>query len=61
MLPTATLKKKSIKKRGDENIVRKMRALMSSRPCGTLLNILNIGRGMKTVSPNLKPGKGVSF
>lgn len=43
MLPTATLKKKkSIKKRGDESLVRKMQTLMSSRPCGTLLNILNI-------------------
>lgn len=41
MLPTATLKK-SIKKREDENLVRKMQELMSSRPCGTLLNILNI-------------------
>lgn len=42
MLPTATLKKKSIRKRGDESLVRKMQELMSSRPCGTLLNILNI-------------------
>lgn len=42
MLPTATLKKKSIKKREDESLVRKMQELMSSRPCGTLLNILNI-------------------
>lgn len=56
MLPTATLKKKnSIKKRGNESIVRKMQTLMSSRPCGTLLNILNIlgKKKMKTVSPNL--------
>lgn len=31
-----------------------MQTLMSSRPCGTLLNILNIlGKKMKTVSPNL--------
>lgn len=61
MLPTATLKKKSIKKREDESLVRKMQELMSSRPCGTLLNILNIvwgvgWGGMKTASPNLKPG-----
>lgn len=34
--------KNSIKKRGDESIVRKMQTLMSSRPCGTLLNILSI-------------------
>lgn len=56
MLLTATLKKKnSIKKRGNESIVRKMQTLMSSRPCGTLLNILNIlgKKKMKTVSPNL--------
>ena len=56
MLPTATLKKKnSIKKRGNESIVRKMQTLMSSRPCGTVLNILNIlgKKKMKTVSPNL--------
>lgn len=48
--------KKINKERGDESIVRKMQALMSSGPCGTLLNILNIlgrGAGMKTVSPNL--------
>lgn len=38
----SNLKKKSIKKRGDESMVRKMQTLMSSRPCGTLLNILNI-------------------
>jgi hypothetical protein len=44
----------TIKKRGDESTARKMQTLMSSRPCGTLLNILNIwGKKMKTVSPNL--------
>lgn len=37
-------KKNSIKKRGDESRSekKKMQTFMSSRPCGTLLNILNI-------------------
>ena len=64
MLPTATLKKKnSIKKRGNESIVRKMQTLMSSRPCGTLLNILNILGKKKNENSfsQLKPEKGVSF
>lgn len=43
MLPTATFEKNSIKKRGDESrSEKKMQTFMSSRPCGTLLNILNI-------------------
>lgn len=47
-MPRATFEKNSIKKRGDESIVRKMQTLMSSRPCGTLLNILSIlGSGVR--------------
>lgn len=63
MLPTATLKKKnSIKKRGDERTARKMQTLMSSRPCGTLLNILNIlGKKKENSFSQLKPEKGVSL
>ena len=64
MLPTATFKKKknSITKRGNESRVRKMQTLMSSRPCGTLLNILNIlGKKNENSFSQLKPEKGVSF